>query len=118
MIWLVSVAGGVGALARFAADGWLQRYAKTSLPAGTLTINLIGSLLLGFLHGYEPAGTIWLALLGTGFCGGFTTFSTASVESVRLLHTAGIRQSISYAGATLVGCVALAGVGIWLGGTL
>lgn len=84
-VW-VALAGGLGAAARFVADGALTRLCRRTLPTATLVINVIGSLLLGLLLGWAPAGdsSTIRAVLGVGFLGGFTTFSTASVELVRL----------------------------------
>lgn len=86
-LW-IAVAGGAGAAARFIADGELTRRLRPGLPVATLIINVTGALLLGFLTGWALAGgsADVRAVLGTGFLGGFTTFSTASVELVRLVR--------------------------------
>ena len=86
---LVAGAGGVGAVARFVLDGLIRSRIASIVPAGTLVINISGSLLLGFvtglvLVGAEPAD--FRIVLGTGFLGGYTTFSTAMIETVRLLQ--------------------------------
>jgi len=86
---LVAGAGGVGAVARFVLDGLIRSRIASIVPAGTLVINISGSLLLGFvtglvLVGAEPAD--FRIILGTGFLGGYTTFSTAMIETVRLLQ--------------------------------
>jgi CrcB protein len=86
---LVAVAGGVGAVARFVLDGVIRSRVALLVPAGTFVINVSGSLLLGFvtglvLVGAEPAD--FRVVLGTGFLGGYTTFSTATIETVRLLQ--------------------------------
>ncbi|MEO8907267.1 MAG: fluoride efflux transporter CrcB [Microbacteriaceae bacterium] len=89
MIALLALAGGVGAIARFVLDGLLRTKLRTVLPLGTMIINVSGSLLLGFLTGLVLfAGTPdgWRLVLGTGFLGGYTTFSTASVETARLIQ--------------------------------
>lgn len=90
MIWFVAIGGAVGSAARFALSSVLQRWSGTPFPIGTLVINITGSLLLGFLIRYA-LGTSSItpevrALLTTGFCGGYTTFSTFSYESVVLLE--------------------------------
>lgn len=118
MIWLIALAGGLGAVCRFALDGQLQRIVTIGFASGTFAINVSGSFLLGFLHGWLPPDAWALAILGTGFCGGFTTFSTASVEAVRVFYNVGARRAIGYAGATLAGCVALAWLGVVLGSLL
>lgn len=82
---LVGLAGGLGAGCRFLLDGVISSRVVARLPVATLTINVLGSFLLGVLTGW--AGELYPGLgrvLGVGFLGGFTTFSTASVELVRL----------------------------------
>lgn len=84
-LW-VALAGGVGAVARLVVDGMIRARTGGGYPVGTTAINLSGSLLLGLVVGLsgavlpDPARLV----LGTGFLGGYTTFSTASVETVRL----------------------------------
>jgi CrcB protein len=89
-LFLVVAAGGlVGAPARYLLDQAVTRRAGSRLPWGTLVINLSGSLLLGFLAGLALAGHLppdVKALLGTGFCGAYTTYSTFTFETVRLLE--------------------------------
>src|SRR5436189_2241414 len=83
------VAGGLGAGARFLIDGAVRRRWPTTIPVGTLFINITGSLLLGILTGlvlFHAGSGDLLLVIGTGFCGGYTTFSTASVETVRLIQ--------------------------------
>lgn len=86
---LVAVGGGFGAVARFMLDGALRGRIRTLVPAGTMIINVSGSLLLGFVTGlvlFHAVPDDWRLVLGTGFLGGYTTFSTASFETVRLLQ--------------------------------
>jgi len=83
----LGLAGGAGAVCRVVVDGVLAGRRPRVFPVPTLLINVAGSLLLGLLTGlvlFQGAPDVWRAVLGTGFCGGFTTFSTASVASVRL----------------------------------
>lgn len=77
------VAGGVGALARYAVTAWVQRGAGARFPAGTAAVNLAGSFAFGVAAGALEFGTIGFAL-AAGFLGGFTTFSTWMVETLRL----------------------------------
>jgi len=85
---LVAVAGGLGAASRFAVDGVVRSRLATMFPLGTVIINLSGSFLLGLLAGLVAAGLPSEAqiLAGTGFLGGYTTFSSASVETLRLIQ--------------------------------
>lgn len=83
----LSLAGGVGAVLRLVIDGSVKSRVKTALPVGTLLINVVGSLVLGFVTELALGGILdesWRLIIGTGLCGGFTTFSTASFETVRL----------------------------------
>ncbi|KGN30907.1 hypothetical protein N802_05785 [Knoellia sinensis KCTC 19936] len=76
---LVAAGAAVGAPMRFLVSHWLHtRFAATPIT-GTLTVNVLGSLILGLLVGAAVDGS-WMALLGTGFCGAFTTFSTLALE--------------------------------------
>ncbi len=84
---LLSLAGALGAVCRLAVDGLVRARFGGRFPLGTMSINVGGSLLLGVLTGlvlFHGAPGAVQTVLGTGFCGGYTTFSTASFETVRL----------------------------------
>lgn len=85
---LLGAAGGLGAGARFVVDGLIRARARTALPVGTIAINVTGSFLLGLVAGATLRGAPadLQAIAGTGFLGGYTTFSTASVETIRLVQ--------------------------------
>ena len=87
LLW-VSLAGGAGAVARFLVDGAIRHRWGSAFPWATLTINVSGALLLGLVTGVVLAGgpATLGAVVGVGVCGGYTTFSTASFETVRLLQ--------------------------------
>ena len=113
----VGLAGSVGAAARFMVDGAVRARRDSRLPVGTIAINLTGSLLLGVLTGlvlYHHAPTSLTLLAGTGFCGGYTTFSTASFETVRLLQDGRLAAAAFNAGFTLAGALAAAAAGLAL----
>jgi len=85
---LVLLGGAVGAPARYLTDQLVQSKHATGLPWGTLTVNVVGSLVLGFVAGGSSSGELpaWvLSIVGTGFCGALTTFSTFGYETVRLV---------------------------------
>ncbi|WP_159703833.1 fluoride efflux transporter CrcB [Arthrobacter sp. 18067] len=87
---LLALAGGVGAAVRFVVDGLIRARLNTAFPWGTVAINISGSLLLGALAGFVMRGQApesLLLVLGTGFLGGYTTFSTASLETIRLVQS-------------------------------
>lgn len=88
LLLAVALAGGIGSAARLVVDGVARSLFPVRWPIGTALINVSGSLLLGVVVGLALSGAVdpqWRAVLGTGVLGGFTTFSTASVETVRLL---------------------------------
>lgn len=114
----VVVAGGFGAVARFLLDGVIQVRAPGRYPVGTMVINLSGSLLLGVVVGLTLRHALsdpWPAILGSGFLGGYTTFSTASVETVRLLSQRRLGAALAHGLGMLVAAVLAAALGLWLG---
>ena len=114
MIIFVALGGFFGAISRFAISRKLSEH--SALPLGTLTVNLIGSLLLGFIIGSGLPSNIAL-LLGTGFLGAFTTFSTLSLEMVNMIQNGQKKQWIPYVIMTYGGGLLLAYIG-FLSGTL
>ncbi len=118
---LFALAGGLGAGARFVLDGVIRTRLRTPFPWATMIINVSGSLVLGLLVGLAfeqgSAGGFGV-LLGTGFLGGYTTFSTASYETVQLLRQRRYRAAFTSGVLMLVLCVAAAALGLWLGSEL
>lgn len=116
VVW-VGLAGSVGAAARFVADGAIRSRVATRVPIGTVAINVVGSLVLGVLTGlvvfHRVTPTLTL-VAGTGFCGGFTTFSTASFETVRLLQEGELGAAGINVGVTVAGTLAAAVAGMAL----
>ncbi len=107
------LAGAVGAPARYLLDGAVQDYTEGPFPWGTFVVNMTGSLLLGLItgaalyHAFPDTPKIWL---GTGFCGAYTTFSTFTFETIRLLEEGAITDAFANAAASLLtGTVAAAG---------
>ncbi len=121
-LWVIaamSVAGGVGAGCRFVVDGLVKARVHVAYPIGTTIINVTGSFLLGLVTGLALAHALpqeWRLILGTGFLGGYTTFSTASLETVRLAQEGRWRASALNAFGMLVGSMLAAALGLWLGG--
>ena len=113
VIFAVSLAAGFGAIARATLSQVVRaRVSNPRLPWGTLAANIAGSFLLGaLLGGASGAQPKWLIILGTGFCGGFTTFSTFTWESLTYLRSGQRRRVFWYAAITLVG-----GIGAFLMG--
>jgi CrcB protein len=116
-VLLLGLAGGVGAVARFMVDGLIRARLKTALPWGTILINVSGSLVLGFLAGLmmrdEASETLYL-VLGTGFLGGYTTFSTASLETIRLIQSGRAGLALINGVGSMAACVLAAAAGIGL----
>jgi CrcB protein len=114
LLW-VALAGSAGACARFLTDGAIRSRTASSVPIGTVVINLSGSLLLGILTGlvvFHNASTTLTLVAGTGFCGGFTTFSTASFETVRLLQQGKLSAAVTNVAVTAAGTLAAAALGL------
>ena len=89
-VLFLGLAGGLGAGTRFVVDGLVRSSLRTALPVGTMAINITGSFLLGLVAGaviVRAAPAELQAIAGTGFLGGYTTFSTASFETVRLVQS-------------------------------
>lgn len=118
MMWLwIGLAGSAGAVARFVLDGVARSRFAPDFPWQTMVINISGSLLLGVVAGlvlFDGQPRELELVVGTGFCGGYTTFSTASFETVRLIQQG--RRVLAL--AKIVGTVALtlgaAGLGLYL----
>ncbi|MEY1674513.1 fluoride efflux transporter CrcB [Gordonia sp. ABKF26] len=113
----VMVAGALGAVTRFVVDGAVRHRWPTTTPWGTFAINVSGSALLGVLAGvvvFHGAPHEWQLIVGTGFCGGYTTFSTASFETVRLVQRNDRWRAGAYAVGTLVASVTACAVGMWV----
>jgi fluoride exporter len=100
MIWSVALGSAAGGVARYLVGGFVQRSAPGPFPYGTLLINVAGSLLLGFILRYAlltpGLSAEWRAGLTIGLCGGFTTFSTFSVEVVSLLESGDYKRAAVY----------------------
>lgn len=110
LLW-VGLGGFAGSVLRYGAgigiaalctvrDGQGMRF-----PLGTLAVNVVGSLLIGILLRYVEQGSAQHLLGVVGFCGGFTTFSTFSLESVRLLRDGHHTLALTYIGLSLVLCI-------------
>jgi CrcB protein len=112
MLLCVSLAGAAGAVARFVVDGAVRHRWAPSFPWATLAINVSGSLLLGVVTGavlFTGAPGLLQAVVGVGFCGGYTTFSTASFETVRLAQQGRAGAALANAvGSLLLTAVAAA----------
>ncbi len=113
---LLMVGGGIGANARYWLGKWIREvHGEIAFPWATFTINVAGSVVLGFvasafLHHPNESRRVWYLLLGTGFCGGFTTFSTFSLETLELMREGRTGTAAAY----VFGSVAAGLFGVWL----
>lgn len=101
----VALAGAVGAPTRYLIDSWVQGKQRSAFPIGTLIINLTGSLILGFITGlalYHGLGKLPKAVIGTGFCGAYTTFSTFSYETVKLIEYGELKSAALNTSASII----------------
>jgi fluoride exporter len=121
VILYIALGGVIGTLARYFLQGWVQqRSGLVSFPVGTLAINLVGSFVLGFVVRLATGSTIISpdarAALTIGFCGAFTTMSTFSYESMKLLGDGEYWLAGLYMGGTVIGCLAAVIAGTELAG--
>lgn len=111
MLAYIALGGLLGTVSRYLLQGWIQTKASaTGLPVGTLAVNIIGSLALGFVIRYATGSTVaspeLRAALTIGFCGAFTTMSTFAYETTALLGDGELWYAGLYMAGTVLGSVA------------
>ena len=114
---LVFLGGGTGSLFRYliskSFNGYFQHFFL-----GTFIVNIIGCLLIGLILGYSSKGNFisenQLLLLATGFCGGFTTFSTFAFEKHSLLSSGELLHFVIYTGSSILVGLAAVAIGLWI----
>ena len=114
---IVGAGSFVGGMLRYGISKWVQIKLLTTYPFGTFTVNIVGCLIIGLVMGMSERYNIsseWRLLLVTGFCGGFTTFSAFSIETMALLRDAQYLPAFLYiAGSVIIGVlVAFAGYSV------
>jgi CrcB protein len=106
LILYVAIGGAIGSAGRYLLTTAVQSRISSGFPAATLIINVTGSLLLGFITPFALETTAMSddtrALLTVGFCGGYTTFSTFTYETARLMQDGDYRRAILYVGSSVV----------------
>ncbi|MFJ8578074.1 fluoride efflux transporter CrcB [Micromonospora sp. NPDC093277] len=116
-VLLIAIGAALGAPLRYLTDRAVQARHGSVFPWGTLTVNVAGSLLLGALAGI-PASHAVTALIGTGFCGALTTWSTLSYETLRLARPGTHRHALANVLVSLVAGLGAASLGYALGRAL
>ena len=114
----IGLGGFLGSILRFTVQQAVDRWVQGILPFGILTVNIIGSLLMGLIFGIVLHKNIlsdeWRLFLATGFCGGFTTFSAFSFDNVMLLNNGEYMHSLLYSGGSVVLAILSTMAGIYL----
>jgi fluoride exporter len=114
ILW-VALGGFFGAMSRYGVGLVIKKKYPSDFPFATLFVNLLGSFLLGLIIGANTDDTLRL-LLGTGFMGAFTTFSTFKLENIQLHAKRKIKVAVLYLAISYTCGILLAFLGIWLGG--
>jgi CrcB protein len=118
-VLLVAAFGALGCLARYFLSGWAYGLLGVSLPYGTLAVNVLGSFLIGLIMEFGLRGALLSpdlrVGLAVGFLGGFTTFSSFSYETFRLLESGQLLQASINVFLNVAGCLALTFAGILAG---
>ena len=123
MQWLaVAVGGALGSLARFAAARGAYQLLGTAFPWGTLAVNVAGALAIGFSYVWlverDAHGPDWRAFIMVGVLGGFTTFSSFSLETLLLVQQGAALRAAVNVGTSVMVCLLATAFGIWVGRVL
>ncbi len=116
---LIAIGGATGALARYGITGALHNAFGTQFPYGTLVVNMLGSFSLGIIYVLVEEkhwlGPEWRALIAIGLLGALTTFSTFSLETIKLLSSGAVIRALLNTMANLIFCLLLTWVAIIAG---
>lgn len=117
-ILIVGLGSFVGGALRFIISYWMKTFVATGFPWATLTVNLLGCLLFGVCYGlfhrFGNPASHWCLLLTTGLCGGFTTFSTFSFESLQLFQNGNFAALVCYICTSVLFGILFVALGWWL----
>lgn len=118
---LVGIGGAIGSICRYLLGFMAGRHFNLIFPYGTLGINLLGSLIIGIVYGLAFKNIIsedWRIFLATGFCGGFTTFSSFAFENVTLIQEGEMGLMLLYSGISMIAGMLLTYGGLLAGKAL
>jgi len=119
VLFVIFVGGGLGSVARYLLGGFVQARTHT-FPTGTLVVNVLGCIAIGLLAKYflhAQTDNVLRSALIVGFCGGFTTFSTFSLETMGLITGGRTGAAAAYIGGSLLLCLVGTSIGYLLGPT-
>lgn len=112
---IIALGGAIGSLSRYGAQTCIYKLYPFVFPLGTFLVNMTGCLIIGLVYGLSEKGNLlspeWRLFLTTGFCGGFTTFSTFAHENASLLRS----FDFLYLGLNILGSVVLGIAAVFLG---
>ena len=114
---LVILGGGAGAVLRYISTQFVNSVVKTTFSFGTVFVNCVGALLIGFLINFFDVYTLnakWRLLLITGFLGGYTTFSAYSLETVQYFINGNIKYAVLNILTNNVLCIVFVLLGLWI----
>ncbi|HEY7107274.1 MAG TPA: fluoride efflux transporter CrcB [Acidimicrobiia bacterium] len=117
LVFGIAIAGALGAPARFLVERTVSARSRRRFPLGTFVVNVSGSFVLGFVTGlvlYHAFGSTERAVVGTGFCGAYTTFSAFAYETVVLVEARAYRAAAANVVASALVPALAAGAGIAL----
>ena len=108
-----------GGVLRYLISRYVQNFLTPSFPLGTFLVNVLGCFAIGLFYGLFERGNLMnpnlRMFLTVGFCGGFTTFSTFSADTVRLLRAGDYGPATAYIALSVAVCIAFAALGMWIG---
>jgi CrcB protein len=118
-ILIIGLGGFLGSVMRYITVRWVDGKLNTLFPYGTLTVNIVGSFLVGVIYmaalrkaGLSENGRLFM---GVGFCGGFTTFSAFALENFNLMQEKLLGTSILYISLSVVAGILALAAGVWVG---
>ena len=118
-LW-IAFGSALGGVARYACQGWAARFISDTFPWGTLIVNIVGCSFIGFFATFtSPDGRFIVGpqarqFVMVGICGGFTTFSAFSLQTLELIQTGAVVSAVLYIAGSVVLCL----LAVWLGWAL